>query len=167
MKMGYSTYFSGGLELTPPANKELTSFVNEWKNTRRMARDVSKLTDKSKGLNGEFGVEGEFYIGSGEYGQDSDDSVINYNKPPKTQPSLWCQWELSQDGTILEWDEGEKFYEYIEWLEYMIDKFFEPSGIKLNGEIHWNGQESDDRGIIKVINNQVKIGVAKYTYEFE
>ena len=165
--MGYSTDFSGELELNPPASEELVTFVNKWKNTRRMKRDVSKLTDKTKGLKGNFGVDGEFYIGKGFAGQDQDESIIDYNQPPSTQPGLWCQWELSEDGTTLEWDGGEKFYAYEEWLEYMITNFFEPNGIKLNGEIEWQGDDSSDMGIIKVVDNKVKIGVAKITYDYE
>jgi len=168
--MGYTTDFNGSLELTPPANEELTTFINAWKNTRRMKRDVSKLNEMfegRKGLKGNYGVDGEFFIGEGSFGQDRDDSVLEYNAPPSTQPGLWCQWELSEDGKYLEWDEGEKFYNYVEWLEYMIANFFEPNDIKLNGDIEWFGEESDDRGIIRVTDNKIKIGEFKATFDFE
>ena len=61
------------------------------------------------------------------------------------------------DNNQLVWDEGEKFYEYIEWLEYLIENFFEPLGYVLNGQISWTGEDYDDRGIIAVVNNRVSI----------
>lgn len=89
-------------------------------------------------------------------GQRHDSSVLEYNFPPRGQPGLWCQWVVTEDGTELEWDEGEKFYEYVEWLEYLIKHFFEKWGVKLNGEIGWKGSEDDDRGTIFVKNNKVE-----------
>jgi hypothetical protein len=86
-------------------------------------------------------------------------------KPEQCQPGLWCQWVISDDCTLLEWDGGEKFYYYTEWLEYMIKHFFNPWGIKLNGEIEWNGEDRNDRGKIVVTDNEVIVKQAKVTYE--
>lgn len=133
-----------------------------------------------------YGNEGEYFVGGlGSFGQDSDASVINNNCPPGQlpwgerksyedndeliekglcQPGLWCQWILTGDGTELQWDGGEKFYYYTEWLKYLINHFFEKWDIKLNGEIEWVGEDSDDRGIIVVKNNKVKVYRAQITY---
>ena len=27
-------------------------------------------------------------------------------------PSIWCHWRVGDDGRSIEWDEGEKFYEF-------------------------------------------------------
>jgi hypothetical protein len=89
-------------------------------------------------------------------GQRHDASVLDYNKAPLHQPGLWCQWVVNETGTELLWDEGEKFYCYVEWLEYLISHFFEKWGVKLNGEISWQGDESDDRGTIFVKDNVVE-----------
>ena len=45
---------------------------------------------------------------------------------PNGKPSIWLQWEITkQDGKYyLEWDGGEKFYEYVKWLEYVIKYIF-------------------------------------------
>lgn len=141
-----------------------------------------------------YGQEGEYFVGGGgNAGQDRDDSIIDYNCPPgkptweerknvpfnesweeeqkliaegKCQPGLWCQWivEDGEDNQKLIWDGGEKFYEYIAWLKYMIKHFFEPWKVKLNGEVEWEGEDSEDRGKIEVKNNVVEIYVAKTTY---
>ena len=54
-------------------------------------------------------------------------------------------------------DGNEKFYEYEEWLRYLIKHFFEPSGYILNGEIEFQGEDYDDFGIIYVKDNVVTI----------
>lgn len=134
-----------------------------------------------------YGIEGEFFVGGTGYGgQDNDASVIDSNQPPgqkpyavgfkgvkkhpnkgKKQPSLWCQWivEGEGDGMTLLWDGGEKFYNYIEWLEYLIDRFFNPWGVILNGEIEWVGEDSGDRGKIVVKDNVVEVFTGKTVYE--
>lgn len=137
-----------------------------------------------------YGNDGEFFVGAtGHAGQDRDDSIVDYNTPPGqlgfgsgiefnqrwienhdriykglSQPSLWCQWTLT-DNETLEWDGGEKFYNYVEWLKYLINNFFEEWGIKLNGEVLWFGEDSNDRGKIVVENNKVRIFEVETTYK--
>jgi len=87
-----------------------------------------------------IGDEGAYFVGGlGLRGQDADPSVTDHNTPPgqlsyggvenefrdryeerqrrieagECQPGLWCQWIPSDDGTAIEWDGGEKFYEYV------------------------------------------------------
>ena len=103
-----------------------------------------------------YGQQGEYYVGDKE-----DNSVLDSNNPSSTQPGLWCQWVLSKDGKELMWDGGEKFYNYVEWLEYMIKNFFEPWGIKLDGVITWSGEDRGDIGSIKVVKNKVTAKPAK------
>ena len=54
------------------------------------------------------------------------------------------------------YDDGEKFYEYVEWLEYLVKNFLDPWSYKLNGEMSWSGEEDDDRGTIYVKENKVE-----------
>ena len=35
-------------------------------------------------------------------------------------PSIWCQWRVGDDGRSIEWDEGEKFYGYIGWIDPIV-----------------------------------------------
>ena len=55
------------------------------------------------------------------------------------------------------WNGGEKFYNYIEWLEYLIKNLLEPWGYALNGEVTWQGEERDDIGKLIVTNNKVSV----------
>lgn len=144
--MGYTTDFSGKLKFNKQLSLDDHIFLTKFANTRRMARNVDA----------KYGVEGEFYVdGTGMMGQGNDDNIIDHNRHPRTQPGLWCQWVPTEDGWYLEWDGNEKFYDYVEWLQYLISKVLEPRGYVLNGEIDWSGEEDDDQGTIVVLNNEV------------
>jgi len=130
------------------------------------------------------GVEGAYYVGDEEarqnFGQNRTPDIIDYNasagmpvlsyfdaewqktrdeaiKSGKGQPSLWCQWTLTDDGKFLEWDGGEKFYNYVKWLRYLIENFFSTWSINLNGSINWMGEDRGDRGTIVVSDNTVDV----------
>jgi hypothetical protein len=134
------------------------------------------------GIEGAYFVGGE-----GSYGQDNDESVADYNTAPGSshvepgpmetfsqrylehvererkaiaggaQPGLWCQWKPTDDGTLIVWDGGEKFYEYIPWIQYLIDNFLTRWGRVLHGDVEWRGEEYDDRGRIVIIESKVFI----------
>jgi hypothetical protein len=142
-----------------------------------------------------YGNDGEYFVGgTGHAGQDRDDIIIDYNTSPgqleydgtmdfnerwtqnelrkvegKCQPGLWCQWGVAdRDGVqTFEWDGGEKFYNYTEWLSYLITHFFEPWGIKLTGEIEWVGEDIEDRGKIVVENNDIAVYRAESVYVYK
>ena len=144
--MGYTTEFRGVFELDRELDDETFKLLRGLAKTRRMARDVGS----------EFGVEGEFYINNdGNFGQTRESNIIDYNQPPKTQPGLWLQWTPTDDRKFIKWDGKEKFYNYVEWLEYLIAKILKPRGYKLNGEVEFRGEEWDDRGFIVVEDNEV------------
>lgn len=75
--------------------------------------------------------------------------------PYPGMPGIWCDWTVNDEGSSLFWNGSEKFYNYIEWLNYLIDNFFRPWGCSLNGNIYWQGEEVGDVGKIKVINSFV------------
>lgn len=162
--MGYTTEFSGEFTISPPLSSDQVKYINRFSSTRRMQRDskiASTFADPLRlAVKLPIGKEGEFYVGDGSnYGQEKDHSVIDYNRPPATQPGLWCQWIVSEDGKGLHWDGGEKFYDYVEWLEYMIKHFFTPWKRKINGRVRFRGEEFDDVGSIVCKNNKVCLDV--------
>lgn len=185
--MGYTTEFRGELTFDKPLSRDQISYINLFCRTRRMKRDVTilnKLYEGKHGLNGDYGREGEYFaMDDGDSGQIGDASVISHNVPPcqldygienyyaenekaikngEAVPGLWCQWEIAEDGTTLQWDGGEKFYKYTEWLKYLIKHFFDKWGNKLNGTIKWRGEDFDDSGEIIVENSIVKIKVNSF-----
>jgi hypothetical protein len=70
---------------------------------------------------------------------------------------LWCQWTPNEDGSAIQWDGGEKFYNYIEWLQYLIENFISRWGYKLNGEVCWNGEDESDSGILSLKDNVLTV----------
>jgi hypothetical protein len=146
--MGYTTDFAGRFELDKPLAPKMKKFLTMFNETRRMKRNVDEA----------FGIDGEFFVfGTGSYGQDQDNTIVDYNQQPSTQPSLWCQWVPNEDGTAIEWDGGEKFYAYSEWLFYLINKVLAPNGYTLNGTVVWQGEETGDVGKIHVVDNVVTV----------
>ena len=144
--MGYTTDFSGRFETNKPLSDKMFNYLKMFNETRRMARNM----DTAYGVQGEFFVEGKGFMGQGD-----DSSVIDHNTAPSTQPGLWCQWTPSNDREGIEWDGGEKFYDYTEWLVYLIHKILAPNGYILNGTVTWQGEEVGDVGKIIVEDNRV------------
>lgn len=104
--MGYSTDFTGSIKIEPPLSEAERDYVNLFGSTRRMDRS-----------------QGPYHCGSGFAGQSHDDDILNYNRPPKGQPGLWCQWEVSEDGSELAWNQTEKFYKSAAWMAYLRSHF--------------------------------------------
>lgn len=154
--MGYTTEFRGRFNLNKPLDITTHEFLKKFAHTRRMARRLPSA----------FGIEGEFYVdGTGYAGQDHDNTVIDYNRHPSTQPSLWCQWVPTDDGMGIEWDGNEKFYNYVEWLKYLIVNFLAPRGYVMIGEVEFQGESPSDFGKIVVVNNEVKTLKGRRSYE--
>lgn len=158
--MGYTTEFDGSVSITPPLNQEEIDFLVKFNGTRRMARK-----------NGPYFVDGTGFMGQG-----NDEDVINHNSPPDGQPSLWCNWVPTDDGTALEWDGGEKFYNSSDWMTYIIDHFLKPgchassqlpflqANHTINGVINAQGEDSNDRWQLVVEGNVVSVRHGVVTY---
>ena len=117
--MGYTTDFSGSIEITPP------------------------LTPPELWLLNEFNQE---------------EVTVN------DQPNSYCQWVATKDGTGIEWDGGEKFYDSVKWMQLLIDNFIgsNPSqkekypfltGHKLSGVINASGEDVNDIWALLVVGD--------------
>lgn len=184
--MGYTTDFEGSFELDKPLTVEHACYLARFSGTRRMKR-AERTTEGRPDPHREavglpVGVEGGYFVGEGGFAGQGErgfgtrpEDVADYNVPPSGQPGLWCQWvpftkertlrltsvdEGPEEGAVYDrivWDGGEKFYSYVEWLEYLIAHFLEPWGYALSGEVTWRGEERDDIGKIVVADNQVSV----------
>lgn len=170
--MGYHTDFSGEFYLDTPLTEAQKNYLHQFSRTRRMKRDADKTAlrpdpvREAVGL--PVGIDGGYFVGETGYaGQDHGPDVVDDNYEPSGQPSLWCQWIPSDDGSTIEWDGGGKFYSYVKWIRYIIEHFLKPWGHNLNGEVKWFGEEHDDMGIIIVKNNVVTTKRAKVTFEYD
>ena len=157
--MGYNTFFSGSVTIEPPLNDDEISYLRDFADSRRMHR-----------------TKGPLYVEGGAYDSERISSdIIDTNKPDPDQPGLWCSWVPTDDGTEIAWNEDEKFYEAGEWMEYLVNRLLSPAAKRyvrghineddrlksftcdhrVNGEIYAEGEESDDRWKIKVVDNEV------------
>jgi hypothetical protein len=167
--MGYTTDFNGEFSLNKPLLKEHADYLNSFASTRRMKRDeaiASGLADPVRVAAGlPVGTEGAYFVGgTGSFGQGDDASVLSHNTPPDGQPGLWCQWVPNHDGTAIVWDDGEKFYNYVDWIEYLIENFIAPWGYELNGDVYWFGEDHGDTGVICIEKNVVAVKAGKIVY---
>lgn len=160
--MGYTTEFEGSFALSKPLAPHHKAYLDKFAETRRVTRDAAKaeaLPDPVRDAVGlPIGPEGAYFVGAGGFhGQDRDASVDDYNNEPEGQPGLWCKWQPNKAGTAIEWNGAEKFYDYVEWLQYIVDHFLKPWGYALNGEVTWDGEERDDVGKIVAVSNVITV----------
>lgn len=162
--MGYSTDFEGDLTIEPPLNQAEVDYLRKFNHVRHMRRG-----------------KGPYFVdGSGDFGQGQDSDILNYNDPDPSQPGLWCHWIPADEGHLLTWDYGEKTYDHVEWLEYIINHFLKPGAYAsrsndpqfkdftfdhvLNGEVEASGEEPGDLWKIEVVNNKPTVRYGQITY---
>lgn len=172
--MGYHTNFDGSFAVTPALKPEHNAYLSAFSGTRRMKRNINKTCEMPDALREAVGLplgpEGAYFVGAVNgagmdcAGQRRTD-ILDYNASPSGQPGLWCQWVPSPCGTEIEWDGGEKFYDYVRWLQYLLENFLEPWGYTLNGTVEWQGEDDDDRGRIVVKDNKVSTKMARIVWD--
>lgn len=160
--MGYHTQFTGSFNLNKKLSDNHYEYLKKFSETRRIARNsdiAERMADVSrKKVKLPIGIDAQYFVGAkGFSGQEKDQSIIDYNQPPKGQPSLWCQWVPSADKQSIVWDGVEKFYKYVEWIQYLIDNFLIPWGYVLDGCVRFQGEERLDAGRIKISSNKVEV----------
>lgn len=168
--VGYSTDFSGEWKVEPALKPEHRAYLRQFSTARRMRRDpevTARQPDELRVAVGlPIGVEGGYYVGpAGDNGQgpmwgldrspQDKGGVIDGNNPPEGQPGLWCKWRPNEAGTAILWSGAEKFYDYVEWAQYLLDHFLTPWGYKLSGRIDWQGEDEADIGYMTIYNGRV------------
>jgi len=150
--MGYNTEFKGRFLLNKTLDLITYRFLVRLNVTRRMARSV----------NPQYGIEGEFYVdgkdawgqgGIGLYENKKDPTIIDPNRPPSNQPSLWCPWGPSKDRKGIEWNGHKGGLDNTagvatSWIEYIDKNILKPRGYTLSGEVEFQGEDSEDAGRI-------------------
>lgn len=114
--MGYSFVFEGAVSVHPPLNMSEVRYLRRFSESRRMERN-----------------SGPYMCDSHPDAADSPD-VRDANQPPFDQPSLWCQWEPTEDGREIRWNGNEKFTAAEKWMLYISQAFLAP-GARLSGEL--------------------------------
>jgi hypothetical protein len=147
MIMGYSTTFTGHLDLSTPLNDHQQKFLDYFVNCRqciyKQLHDNHPIFEMIKNCN--LPMKKEYLV------SDNDHDVKLFNDHTG-KPSLNCDWIVEDNQ--LKWNENEKFYNYLEWLQYLIDNFFNVWNIKLNGIMDYKGEDLGDCGTI-VVNDSI------------
>lgn len=159
--MGYTTNFIGAFTLSRKLTGPEYLYLYHFSRTRRMKREACAAAAMKdpwrKAVNLSVGCDGEYFVNaSGFAGQGKDASIIEYNIPPGEQPGLWCKWVPETNRQHISWNGVEKFYDYVEWLEYLIEHFLDRWGITVRGIVKYYGEADEDFGFIVVKDNKVR-----------
>jgi len=82
-------------------------------------------------------------------------------------PGIWCDWRIRSvgDKNFLAWNGAEKFYNYTEWLQYLINIYFKPNNISVNGDVKYFGEDHYDCGMISVKDNVISLKKGELSYK--
>jgi hypothetical protein len=147
--MGYTTTFQGVFRLNRPLERVHYDYLKAFSGIRHIERthQIKTLPDPVREAAGiDAGPQGIYYVG----GDESSFLAKNCNALPDAQSHLsyYCDWEPTEDGTGIKWNGAEKFYCYVEWLEYLMVNFLHPWGYTLTGVVSFCGEDPRDRGTL-------------------
>lgn len=93
--------------------------------------------------------EAKFFLGM-MYNEEMtvEQMVENYDISSKLQRS-YLQWAPGEDLQSFVWNQEEKFYEYVEWLQFVVDRLKEID-VGVSGQITWSGEDTGDTGVITI-----------------
>jgi hypothetical protein len=147
--MGYTTIFDGDMTLTPALTPEQVATLRSLTSHRHSTdegTDIEATIPYDMPTNVlpshawapvfHSGVSNARYSGA-DFGSFSDPF-----------PSIWCNWDVSDDGATFAWSGGEKFYNYEGWLRFLITHFFVPWGVRIDGTIEFCGEDDRECGVI-------------------
>jgi hypothetical protein len=140
--MGYTMIWHGKLAINPPLPQAVTQYL-----TRFFERRHVLMSPKHQ-EHGAFEVD---YLPPDEEDKAALD-IVDWNRPPPSQPFIWCDWEIDALGSSLT-IRRPRNYRSIEWLEYIIWKFISPYHSVVSGTMTWRGEEVGDEGCLYVDGN--------------
>ena len=86
--------------------------------------------------------------------------ILEANEDPDTikgpRPKSYMQWVPSETLDHIVYDGNEKFYNYVEWLQWLLDHLT-TFGVTANGTLYWSGEDADDTGTIEVVESVVTV----------
>jgi hypothetical protein len=159
--MAYRTTFSGVFVLDRALAPHHLAYLDAFARHAHPRRDAYLAEAEPDPLRIAAGLpvgpEGAFVLGLGHDVENEDPSVIDPDAPASGVPTLRCHWVPTDDGRGMQWDGDAAFYDYVEWLTYVIGQLLAPWGYQLHGEITWLGESEDDRGTLRVTDNRVVV----------
>jgi hypothetical protein len=157
--MGYKTIFEGQFTLSQRLYAHQMLYLQDFSQMRHCRSKVKVLRsviDPSRHLvELPLGPEADYFVNYRWFQENSDYVAIDYNRPPSGQPSLWCPWIPTADGTGIQWKPESPCQHYLPWLQYLIDHFLGPWGYEVRGRVCWQGAAPADVGEIVVAGNRI------------
>lgn len=180
--MGYTTTFRGRFTLNRCLKPEHKAYLRRFSEIRHeilreeMLKDYPDPLREIVGL--PIGKDGMYFTGWIDPENEKEDAlteglsdslrpfikqgferafVQNYGRPdpkPMWPPSYYCQWVPDHSSRGIEWNQGEKFSGYIQWLRFLMDHFLLPWGYALAGEVSYEGEQGE-HGRIIVKENEI------------
>lgn len=184
--MGYSTYFTGAVRITPRPDDELIVNMNVWLSMRhhmglaqpsyqellthrvwepdgpQIPDPVIVLAETRKGLSAKNkdSIPNALLSTCVWYEPLPEKGTYcrDYNYPEIPQASLWSNMKIypSDDCAYLAWDEGEKAYAMDVWFAILVD-MLSRKGFKCEGTVRAQGEDYEDKWSVIVRNNETKV----------
>jgi hypothetical protein len=79
---------------------------------------------------------------------------FNWTRVNKT-PDSHLAWIPTRDGRGIRFDDNsEKFRNYVEWLQWLMDNPLRRMGITVSGEVTFQGESMDDVGMVAIVDGK-------------
>lgn len=102
-------------------------------------------------FNGRFDFVGDVPLNIIE-SMKSLEGVDTRDRSGTTYPGMFCQWVLTSDKKGIKWDGEEKFYQWEDWLKWIIGQYLLPNGVGLKGHVAFQGDDVEDAGFIDILD---------------
>jgi hypothetical protein len=177
--MGYNTTFRGSFLLNKILRPEHKAYLRRFSEMQHVALDEERLKNYPDPLREVVGLpigkNGMYFTGLIDP-DEGGNSLLLYSlsfdkmealdnmeaimqsllEHARGFPSARCQWVPTYNSWGIEWDQGDKFYGYVEWLRFLIEHFLLPWGYELSGTVSYEGEQGE-HGRIIVTNNEVSV----------
>jgi len=164
----------GYFDITPTLTDYDKYYLFNFAYTKHFKRDTNllkKIYNNRNGYNGKYGDEGEFFIKfltniNGElinnpnmYSSDDIKTILDFQNPPISMPSLVCPWIPSLTGSQLlnKSNKNDDYNNEYGWLKWLIDNFFRKKKYILNGNFKIENNKMVKNIII--VDNKIKIHI--------
>lgn len=169
--MSYTYDLIGKLSVSPPLSADQVAYIQEFSHSYRhkfAPKWQSWPNPLREAVGLPVGIEGEYISSAMGTGVDFIENCMEVDtNTPNNQPSFQCCWTTTAKGNVVKWNKLGRTFAPVQWLEYMMEHFFKPWGVTLNGKVECHGEAKEDRTLIVVTNNTVRHAPKKEWEEYK
>ena len=172
--MSYATRFYGGFALDRPLTRDQHRLLQIFLDSAHVQFDPAKIDYHKPKIAEYVDLLYKLDVGLGKdltyfvAGRNPDPDIVKLWLPPKDVPGMWCEWKIGSSRRTVVWNGEEYFYDYVDWLGFLIQRFFKRWGYTLSGFVEWEGEDMSDKGWIEVQDNMMVVNQwwTTRTYDF-